>query len=67
MSIPVCLQPVSSWSVSRHREESEVCSGSDPSAHRSARQCSDTGCHSDNGGDPGVRPQGRLDDHGSDG
>lgn len=67
MSIPVCLQPVSSWSVSKHREESGVCSGSDPSAHRSARQCSDTGCHSDNGGDPGVRPQGRLDDHGSDG
>lgn len=67
MSVPVCLRPVSSWSVSRHREESGVCSGSDPSVHRSARRCSDTGCRSDNGGGPGVQPQDRLDDRGSDG
>lgn len=67
MSIPVCLRPVSSWSVSRHREESGVCSEFDLSEHRSVRRCSDTGCRSDNGGDPGVQPQGRLDDRGSDG
>lgn len=53
--------------MSRHREESGVCSGSDPSVRRSARRCSDTECRSDNGGGPGVQPQGQLDDRGSDG
>lgn len=65
--LPSCLLTVSSWSVSKHTEESTVCSAAGQSVRHSGHLCSDTGCRSGSAGDPDVLPPSLPDVHGSGG